>query len=84
MEPKKVQKIIYASEAKADAEKAQAENYDKAIERIEQHANMGFEEVLLFGIWLNLEGVKKLMDLGYSVTTVIHPFEQVRMYKIGW
>jgi hypothetical protein len=84
MEHKKVQKIIYASEAKADAEKAQAENYDKAIERIEQHANMGFEEVLLFGIWLNLEGVKKLMDLGYSVTTVIHPFEQVRMYKIGW
>lgn len=84
METKKVQKIIYASEAKSDAEKAQSENYDKALERIEQHAKLGFEEVVLFGIQINLDGVKKLMDLGYSVTTIVHHFEQVKMYKVGW
>lgn len=84
MEAKTVKKILYASEAKADAELAQNENFDKAIERIQQQAKMGNQEHVLFGLQLNLEGVKKLMDLGYTVTTVIHPFEQVKMYKVGW
>lgn len=84
METKKVQKIIYASEAKADAQSAQEANYEKALERIEQQAKMGFEEVVLFGIQINLDGVKKLMDLGYTVTTIVHHFEQVKMYKVGW
>ena len=84
METKTVKKILYVSEAKSDAEQTQKENFDKAIERIGQQAKMGFEEALLFGIHINIEGVKKLMDLGYTVTTVIHPFEQVKMYKVGW
>lgn len=84
MEDKKVKKILHASEAKADAEIAQSANYEKAIEIIERQSKLGFEEALLYGIWINVEGVKKLMDLGYSVTTVIHPFEQVKMYKVSW
>jgi ribosome-binding ATPase YchF (GTP1/OBG family) len=84
MEDKKVKKTLYASEARSDAKIAQSANYEKAIERIESQSKLGFEEVLLFGIHINLEGVKKLMDLGYSVTSVIHPFEQVKMYKVSW
>jgi hypothetical protein len=84
MEDKKVKKVLYASEAKEDAQIAQAQNLEKAIEIIERQSKLGFEEALLFGIWLNIEGVKKLMDLGYSLTTIVHPFEQVKMYKVSW
>jgi hypothetical protein len=84
MEEKKVKKILYASEAKADAEVAQSQNFEKAMEIIERKSHLGFREAVLFDVWLNIEGVKKLMDLGYSITSVIHPFEQVKMYKVSW
>ena len=83
MEIKKVKKL-FASEAKSDAENAQEANFEKAMVMIETQSKLGFQEVVLFGIPLNLKGVKELMDLGYSVTTITHPFEQVKMYKISW
>jgi ribosome-binding ATPase YchF (GTP1/OBG family) len=79
-----VKKILYASEAKADAQIAQAANYEKALTRIAECAKLGYEEIVLLGIPLNMEGVKKLMDLGYSVTTIVHTFEQVKTYKVSW
>lgn len=84
METKEVKDALHASKAKVNAKNAQIANYEKVIERIEQASKMGLEEVVLFGLGLNLDGVKKLMDLGYSVTTIVHPMEQIKMYKVSW
>lgn len=81
---KKIVNYIHASEARADAEKAQENNFEKALERIHSASKMGEMEIVLFGCPLNLKAVQKLMDLGFSVTQVSDQNTFIKMYKIGW
>lgn len=78
------QKLIPAAEARKQSELAQNKAFEGAVNMINSAINSGFEETLLFGFWISLDHVKKLMDMGYSVTTIFHPFEQRKVYKVSW
>jgi hypothetical protein len=72
-----------ARQALQISENAQAKNVKDAIGAIRSRANMGFQEAILFNENLNLEGMKKLMDLGFSVITFTDPM-QITLIKVSW
>jgi len=75
---------LRASEAQKLAVLSQEEHLNNAFINIKGASEQGYQEVLLFGIWLSLEGIKELMNYGYSVSIIDHPMEQRKMIKVSW
>ena len=76
-------KITNAKQAQELSESASTKNYDNALLNIKSQAEMGFTECVLFQR-VSFDGVKKLMDNGFSVSEFLHPFEQRKLQKVSW
>jgi predicted metal-dependent TIM-barrel fold hydrolase len=78
-----ISKPLTASQARSLAQSAQEANYEKVLKVISDRAKYGREDTLLFD-HINLEGAKRLMEMGYSVTLIEHPHELTKLYKVSW
>lgn len=77
-------KISNALQAREKSENMQQANIEKAMNLINTSANDGYNEAILFGCFLSFDGVKRLMELGFSVSEFTHPFEQRKMQRVSW
>jgi hypothetical protein len=77
-------KVSNAIEAKEKSQNAQASNVEKALNYINTAANDGYQDAILFGCYLSFEGVRQLMELGFSVAEFIHPLEQRKLQRVSW
>ncbi len=76
-------KIKNATEARAASEAGAEKNFENVINQIDSMAKTGVRDVTLLNP-VSLSGVKRLIELGFTVSEFFHPFEQRNIQKVSW